>query len=139
MGRKAVQADATIVFDDFPDTVLLIKQFPWPVATPGDVVEFFGPIGQKMVQPSQNKTKQEGPVAIYETVNNHCSEFLKKVIESGAQLNATVYAGRPESYTKKEEIKDACLIMDTPDRDWENETQVLICQGTLHFHWFANQ
>lgn len=139
MGRKAASADATIVLDDFPDMMVQIKQFPWPVATPGDAVDFYGPIGQKMAQPSQNKTKQEGPVAIYETVNNHCSEMLKAIISTGGVFNATVYAGRPEDHTKSERLHNCFMVMDTPDRDWENETQVLICQGTFHYHWFANQ
>lgn len=139
MGRKIVQSDAQIVFDEFPDIPLICKQFPWPVATVGDVIETYGPSGQLMVQPQQVKTKQEGPVALYETVKGQASEMLKALIANGGYLNATVYEGRPDDYLRKEELKNLVLVMDTPDRDWENVAQTLLFQGTLHFHWFANQ
>lgn len=139
LGRKVVKADAQIVFDEFPDMPLMVKQFPWPVATVDDVIETWGPNGQKMVQPKQVKTKQEGPVALYETVNGQASEFLKALIANGSYLNATVYEGRPDDYKRKEEIKNMIMVMDTPDRDWEGDAELLIFQGTMHFHWFANQ
>ena len=139
LGRKIVQSDAQIVFDEFPDMPLLVKQFPWPVATVGDVIETWGPNGQLMVQPKQVKTKQEGPVAIYETVKGQASEMLKALIANGSYLNATAYEGRPEDHLRSEKLKNLVLVMDTPDRDWENDAQTLLFQGTLHFHWFANQ
>lgn len=139
IGAKAVQADATLVIDGYEDMVLLFKQFPWPVATVGGVIEYFGPLGQKMGQASQNKTMQEGPVAIYETRTNKAGEFLKQLIADGGEFNGTVYAGRPDDYTRKEDLKKCILVVDTPDRDWENDQQVLILAGTMTFHWFANQ
>lgn len=139
MGAKAVQADATMVIAGYEDMMLLCKQFPWAVATSGGVIESFGPLGQKMGQPSQNKTMQEGPIQIYETRENKAGEFLKQLILSGAQFDCTVYAGRPDDYTKKEDYKNCVLVMDTPDRDWENDMQVFILAGTMTIHWFANQ
>jgi hypothetical protein len=139
MGRKAVQADAQIVIEGFEDMTLLIKQFPWPIPTVGDNIPYFGPLGQEMGQPKQVKTKQEGPCGIYETVRSHAHEMLKAILANGGTFNATIYAGRPDDYTQKESIIDAFLVMDQPDRDWENDSQVLLLAGTLHYHWFANQ
>ena len=139
MGAKAVQADATMVIEGFEDMMLLCKQFPWPVATAGGVIEHWGPLGQKMGQAAQNKTMQEGPIQINETRKNKAGEFLKQIIAQGGEFNATVYAGRPDDYTKKEDLKKCILVMDTPDRDWENDMQVFILAGTMTFHWFANQ
>lgn len=139
IGAKAVQSDATLVIKGYEDTYLLLKQFPWPVATVSDVIEYYGPVGQKMVQPQQNKTKQEGPFTIYETVENHAGEFLKNIIAQGGEFDATVYAGRPDDYKRKEELKKCILVADTPDRDWENDTSPLMISGTMHYHWFANQ
>lgn len=139
MGAKAVQADATMVIEGFEDMVLLFKQFPWPVATSGGVIEHWGPLGQKMGQRAQNKTMQEGPVQISETRANKAGEFLKQIIAMPSEFNCTVFAGRPDDYTKKEDFKNCILVMDTPDRDWENDMQVFILAGTMTFHWFANQ
>ena len=139
MGAKAVQADATMVIEGFEDMMLLCKQFPWPVATAGGVIEHWGPLGQKMGQAAQNKTMQEGPIQIYETRKNHAGEFLKQLIATGGEFNCTVYAGRPDDYTKKEDYKKCILVMDTPDRDWENDMQTFILAGTMTFHWFGSE
>ncbi|POA45556.1 hypothetical protein C1893_23150 [Pseudomonas sp. MPR-ANC1] len=140
LGRKASTADAVLVIHSagMEKLQLLVKQFPWPVATVKDAMEFFGPNGQAMAQPQNNKTKFEGPVAIYEVQAGTVGQELVKLIEAGAVFDATAYAGRPDDHAYSYDIKGAFMVMDTPDRDWENDTALLLA-GTLHFHWFANQ
>jgi hypothetical protein len=138
LGRKASTADAVLVIEGFEGIQLLFKQFPWAVATVKDVMESYGPNGQLMVQPQNTKTKFEGPVGIYEVVAGTVGDELIKLIESGAVFNATAYAGRPDDYTYKQDVVSAVLVMDTPDRDWENDTPLLFA-GTMHYHWFANK
>lgn len=140
LGRKASTADAVLVIHSpgMEKLQLLCKQFPWPVATVKDAMEFFGPNGQAMAQPQNNKTKFEGPVALYEVQSGTVGKELVKMIEAGAVFDATAYAGRPEDNAYSHDIKGAFMVMDTPDRDWENDTALLLA-GTLHFHWFANQ
>ena len=111
-------------------------EFPWPVATVKDAMETYAPNGQLIKQPQNAKTAFEGPVAIYEVVAGTANKTLIKAIEAGAVFNATAYHGRPNNYTEKRRIKGAFLVMDVADRDWENDTALLL-QGTLHFHWFA--
>lgn len=138
LGQKASTADAVIVINGREDLQLLCKQFPWPVATVKDAMETYGPNGQLIKQPQNAKTAFEGPVAFFETKTGTVDKQLIALIESGAIFDATVYAGRPDDYTYKKDIKGAFLVMDLPDRDWENDTALLLA-GTLHFHWFANQ
>lgn len=138
LGRKASTADAVLVIDGYENIQLLVKQFPWPVATPKDAMEYYLPNGQLAKQPQNTKSAFEGPVGIYETSQGTTSEALKKLIENGAVWSGTVYQGRPNDHTQAERIIDSFFVMDTPDRDWENDTAFLFA-GTLHFHWFANQ
>lgn len=138
LGRKASTADAVLVIQGYENVQLLCKQFPWPVATVKDAMESYGPNGQLMKQPTNTKTAFEGPVGFYETITGPIDKALIDMIESGAVFQATAYAGRPEDSTSSKEIVDAFLVMDTPDRDWESDTP-LLCAGTLHFHWFAQQ
>lgn len=138
LGRKAATGDAVLVIHGHENIQLLFKQFPWPVATVKDAMESYGPNGQLIKQPQNNKTAFEGPVGIFEVVAGTVSDELIKLIEEGAVFDATAYAGRPEDYTRTEEILGAFLVMDTPDRDWENDTPLLLA-GTMHFHWFANK
>ncbi len=136
LGRKASTADAVLVIDGHEGVQLLFKQFPWPVATVKDAMETFGPNGQLIKQPQNAKTAFEGPVAIYEVIKGTANQTLIKMIESGAQWNATAYHGRQNDHTEKRRIKGGFLVMDTADRDWENDAALLL-QGTMHFHWFA--
>jgi len=138
LGRKASTADAVLVIEGYEGIQLLCKQFPWPVATVKDAMESFGPNGQLIGQPQNTKTKFEGPVAFYETVTGTTDKALIDMIEAGGVFNATAYAGRPDDNTGSKQILGAFLVMDTPDRDWENDTP-LLCAGTIHFHWFANK
>lgn len=138
LGRKASTADAVLVIHGHEGIQLLCKQFPWAVPTVKDAMETFGPNGQPIKQPQNNKTAFEGPVAFYEVIAGTVSAELVKLIEAGAVFDATAYAGRPEDYQTKQEIKGAFLVMDVADRDWENDTPLLLA-GTLHFHYFANQ
>lgn len=139
LGAKAVQSDGMIVFTGFEDMRLKTKQFPWPVATTGEPIETFGPLGMKMVQPSQTKIQQEGPIGIYESKDGATGEFLKALIAAGGKLPAVVYRGTVDDYTKKEELVDCILTMEIPDMDWENNTQAVVYQGTIAYHWFDNQ
>lgn len=138
LGRKASTADAVLVIHGHEKIQLLFKQFPWPVATVKDAMEFFGPNGQAMGQPQNTKTKFEGPVGIYEVQPGTVGQELIDLIESGGVFDATAYAGRPEDHAYTRELKGCFLVMDTPDRDWENDTPLLLA-GTMHFHWFANK
>lgn len=138
LGRKAATGDAVLVIHGHEKIQLLFKQFPWPVATVKDSMEFFGPNGMAMGQPQNNKIKFEGPVGIYEVVGSTVSDELITMISNGAIFEATAYAGRPEDYTRTEELLGAYLVLDVVDRDWENDTPLLLA-GTLHFHWFANK
>ncbi|NWA11945.1 hypothetical protein [Pseudomonas gingeri] len=138
LGRKASTADAVLVINGHEGIQLLCKQFPWAVSTVKDAMEYFGPNGQAMAQPTNTKSKFEGPVAFYEVVSGAVGEELKKMIESGAVFDAVAYMGRPEDYTVKQDLLGAFLVMDTPDRDWENDTPLLYA-GTLHYHYFSNQ
>lgn len=138
LGRKASTADAVLVIHGFEGVQLLFKQFPWPMATVKDVMEHYGPNGQLMVQAQNTKTKFEGPVGIYEVQPGTVGKELIRLIESGASFDATAYAGRPEDHAYAHEYKGCVLVMDTPDRDWENDTP-LLAAGTLHFHWFGDK
>lgn len=138
LGRKASTADAVLVIHGHEKIQLLVKQFPWPVATVKDAMEAYGPNGQLIKQPQNNKTAFEGPVGIYEVQAGTVGQELIDLISQGAVFDATAYAGRPEDHAYTRELKGCFLVMDTPDRDWENDTPLLLA-GTMHFHWFGNQ
>lgn len=138
IGAKAKSSDATLIIHGYEQYALLVKQFPWPVATTGGEIESFGPCGLKVVQPQHPETYQQGPVAIYETEKGHADEFLVDLLKSGATFEAEVIEGTPDKPGRRKRIYQAFIKVDAAERDWENTTQTLILNGTLHYHYFAD-
>ncbi len=139
MGDKAVSSDAFFEIEGHEDVGLLIKQFPWPELSPGGEIEIAMPLGSMMFQPQQIKTAQQGQVSIYETVNGHAQDLFENLIAQGAVFNAKVYEGTPENYSRVCKIVKCFMVLDNPDRDWENRSQALMISGTLFYHFFGNQ
>lgn len=139
MGDKAINSDAYFEIVGHEDKSLLIKQFPWPVTSVGDAIEIALPMGMNSAQASQLKIYQQGGVSIYETVAGDAQDLFENLIAKGGKFDATVYEGTPEKYSRKCRIVSSFMVLDNPDRDWENRGQVLMISGTLHFHYFGNQ
>lgn len=139
LGDKAVSSDATFEIEGHEDITLLIKQFPWPELSVGGEIEVPLPMGSMMFQAQQLKTAQQGQVSIYETVSGHAQNLFENLIAKGGYFDAKVYEGTPDNYTRVAEIKRCFMVLDNPDRDWENRSQVLMISGTLFFHYFGSQ
>lgn len=137
LGDKAISSDSMIVIEGHEDLSLLIKQFPMPVLTPAGEIEIPGPLGTSMYQPQQAKTYQQGGVTIMETVNGHVRKALQRMLGNGGKFNAKIYEGTKDSYTRVDPILGCFFVLDNPDRDWENRSQVLQVTGTLFFHYFG--
>lgn len=137
LGNKAVNSDAYFEIVGHEDVSLLIKQFPWPETSVGDAIEVALPMGMNSAQPSQLKIYQQGAVSIYETEQGHAQNLFQNLIAQGGIFQANVYEGTPEKYSRKCRIRNAFMVLDNPDRDWENRGQVLLISGTLHFHYFG--
>ena len=138
LGDAAVSSDAYFEIEGHEDLGLLIKQFPWPVLSSAGEIEVPLPMGMSKWQPQQTKVNQQGGVTLKETKAGHIAAFLEEVIASGGTFNAKVYEGEPNNYTRMCKIRDCFLVMDNPDRDFENRSQILMVSGTLFFHFFGN-
>lgn len=139
LGDKAISSDATFEIEGHEDITLLIKQFPWPTLSPAGEIEIPGPLGMAYWQPQQLKVNQQGQVSIFETVLGHAQNLFENLIGKGGRFNAKVYEGTPDNYTRVCEIKDCFLVLDNPDRDYENRGQPLMISGNLFFHFYGNQ
>lgn len=138
LGDKAVSSDATFEIEGFEGMMLLIKAFPWPTLSPGGEIEVPMPLGQAMYMPQQIQTHKSGQVTLMETVDGKINDMLVKLLTQKAKFNATVYEGTPDNHTRACPIYDAFLVIDTPDRDWENRSQQLNLTGSLYFHYFGD-
>jgi hypothetical protein len=137
LGDKAVSSDAQFVIDGHEDVTLLIKQFPWPIITPAGSIEIPGLMGTNMLQPQQAKTWFESPIAIFETVNNTVGDMLIDILKNRGVFSATVYQGTIDNHTRAAPLLGCFMVMESPDRDWENRSQVLTFSGTLNYHFFG--
>jgi hypothetical protein len=139
LGANIVKSDAMMEIEGFESTTFLIKAFPFPILTPQDPIEISMPLGMMAKQPSQIKIAQEGPITIKETVAFTANKLLIDLIvrSSLASFNAKIYEGTPEKYLRALRIRDAFIVGDIPDRDWESRTEAFMIQGTLHYHFFG--
>lgn len=137
MGDKVVSSDATMEIEGYEHLGLLIKQFPWPELSPAGEIEVPMPLGLTRWQAQQLKLAQQGQVQIMETKQGHVADFLENILIQGARFNAKVYEGTPEDYTRVERIVDCFLVLDNPDRDFENRSQILLISGSMFFHYFG--
>lgn len=137
VGDKAINSDAYFEPEGYPQAGILIKQFPWPVLTPGGEIEVPGPIGSASWQPQQLKLHQQGQITFSETVNGVAQSFLNSINAAGGRFNATVYEGSPDKFYRAVKIRDAFIVLDPVDRDWENRTQVLTFSGTLFYQFYG--
>lgn len=138
MGAKAISSDATLQIVGYEAMWLLCKQFPHPVNGVTGEIEIPGPNGIAMWQPQQTKLNYQGPISMTETEAGHVSAFLSTNLAQGAKFDAWVYEGTPDRYTSRRRIVDAFIVPESPDRDWENRSQVLSITGTLFYHYFGD-
>lgn len=137
MGAKAISSDASLQIDGFETMWMLCKQFPHPVVGVSSEIEIPGPNGSVMYQPAQIKTNWSGPATFSETEVGHVEGFLIDLIANGGTFNAWIYEGTPDRFSARRRILDAFFQPDSPDRDWENRTQVLNISGTMFYHYFG--
>lgn len=137
VGDKSMNSESFIEFAGHPDIGILIKQFPWPVLSPGGEVEGAGPMGSAYWRPQQLKVNQQGQITIQETVTGAAHAFLMDVIAKGGTVNGTVYEGNPTAFYRGAKIVDAFFVVEPVDRDWENRSVVTAYSGTMFYHFFG--
>lgn len=140
-GDKAINADFAFEIEGFEDIWLLAKQCPQPELSSEGEIEVATPLGGKVWQPQQVKFAQQGAITLMETEAGHIDDMLQALLTSGnkGRFNAKIYEGTPDAYRNYKPIKDCFLVLDNPDRDWENRSQVLQLTGTLFFHYYGEK
>lgn len=138
LGDKAVSSDFAFEIEGFEQTWLLAKQCPWPTISPAGEIEVPSPLGGAYWQPQQLKINQQGQITLQETVQGSVNSMLLNLLSKKGRFNAKIYEGTPKKFLLAKRIKDCFLVLDNPDRDWENRSQILTFSGTMFFHYFGD-
>lgn len=138
LGDKAISSDFALEIEGYEAMWLLSKQCPWPSLSPGGEIEVPGPLGMAQWQPQQLKVHQQGQITLQETVHGNINAMLLNLLKNKGRFNAKIYEGDPQKFTLAKRITDCFLVLDNPDRDWENRSQVLTFSGTMFFHYFGD-
>lgn len=136
-GDKAINADFAFEIDGFEQHWLLVKQAPWPELSTQGEIEIPSPLGGTLWQQQQIKTALQGPISLFETTAGSVDRMMLDLIRRGGYFDAKIYEGTPNKYLRAKRIVDCFIQLDTPDRDWENRSQVLTFSGTLFYHYFG--
>jgi hypothetical protein len=138
LGEKAISSDFALEIEGFEAMWLLAKQCPWPTLSPAGEIEVATPLGAAKWQAQQLKINQQGQVSLMETVRGNVNAMLLGLLSRRGTFNAKIYEGTPKSFLRAKRIHDCFLVLDNPDRDWENRSQVLMFTGTLFFHYIGD-
>lgn len=136
-GYKLINSDFALEIKGFEHTHYLAKQAPWAVVTPGSEIEVPMPNGQKHWQPAQGKGHQQGAISLLETESGHIEDLLQKLLVNGGRFDCKVYQGTPEKYSYYKVYTDCFMVLEPVDRDFENNTQVLMYAGTMFYHYYG--
>lgn len=137
-GDKAINSDFAFEIEGFESSWLLVKQAPWPELSVQGEIEVPSPLGGTLWQPQQAKVAMQGPISLFETQAGTADKMLVDLITRGAYFNAKIYEGTPQKYLRVKRIEQCFVQIDSPDRDWENRSQVLTFSGTLFYHYFGD-
>lgn len=139
LSDKIINSDCMLVIEGHEQLKLLIKQMPVPVITSGGEIEVPMPNGAKLWQPQQLKQHQQGAVTMMETRIGHMDTFHDAIAKKAdhCRFNATIYEGTDDRFRRAWKIDDAFLVLDNPDRDWDNQGQIMTYSGTMFFMYFG--
>lgn len=136
-GAPVINSDFTFEIEGFESSYLLTKQCPWPVMRPQGEIEVPSVLGMTMFMPQQTKVADQGPIAFHETVAGTVDKMMIDLLTSGKPFAAKIYEGTPQKFLRWKRIVDCFIVLDNPDRDWENRSQPLMFSGTLFYHYFG--
>jgi hypothetical protein len=139
LSDKVINSDCMLVIEGFETLKLLVKQMPVPIISTAGEIEVPTPNGAKLWQPQQLKVHQQGAVTLMETRIGHMDTFFDDIAKKAdhTRFNATVYEGTDDRFRRAWKIIDAFIVLDNPDRDWDNDAQILTYSGTMFFHYFG--
>jgi hypothetical protein len=137
LGAKVINSDFALEIEGFENYWLLAKQCPWPEVSSAGEIEVPSPLGSAMWEAQQLKTNQQGAITLMETVAGSIDNLLLEIIANQGKFNAKIYEGTPQKYLRAKRITDCFLVIDNPDRDWENRSQILTFTGTMFFHYYG--
>lgn len=139
MGAKAINSDFTAEIEGFEHLTLLCKQVPWAALSSAGEIEVAMPNGAAYWEFQQTKTNLQGPIAFYETVAGTIDQALVDILAGGGRFNMKVYHGVPHRHVGGKRYEGCGIVVDNPDTDWENRSQVLLISGTLFFNYFSEK
>jgi len=140
LGSKAVNSDFTFEIEGHEETYLLVKQAPWIELSPQDAIEIPTVLGDVHGQPQQLKSYNQGPITLMETAAGTISNLMLQLILGNAGVfNAKIYEGTPLHFLRYKQYRNCFISLEAPSRDFENRSQILTFEGTLHFHYFGEQ
>jgi hypothetical protein len=137
LGDKVISSDGSLEIVGFEGLWSLTKQFPWPTATVAGEIDIPTPLGANMYQPQQFKVAHQGQVSFQEVIAGSIDNMLIDLIQGGGRFNAKVYEGTPGVNLRYKPIYDCFLVIDNPDRDFENRSQVMTISGNMFFHYYG--
>lgn len=137
LGAAMLACNSIIVPEIAPNIALLIANFPRPMTTYTDPVEYAYAGGLQAHRPGVPKTSHTGQLQFIETDFGQIAGFAEILAANGGQTNCIVYDGRRERYTASYYLQNCAITLEAGENDAEGRNTIMRHNGPMSYMYFG--
>lgn len=137
LGAAMLACNSIIVPEIAPHIALLIANFPRPVTTYTEPVEYALAGGLQAHRPGVPKTSHTGQLQFIETDFNQIAGFGELLSANGGQTNCIVYDGRRERFTQSYYLQNCAIQIEPGESDAEGRNVIMRHNGPMQYMYFG--
>lgn len=137
LGAAMLACNSIIVPEIAPNIALLISNFPRPITTFTEPVEYAYAGGLQAHRPGVPKTSHTGQLQFIETDFGQIAGFGELLNSNGGQTNCIVYDGRRERYTASYYLQNCAITIEPGEMDAEGRNTILRHNGPMQYMYFG--
>ncbi|WP_111857838.1 hypothetical protein [Acinetobacter sp. CFCC 10889] len=137
LGAPMLACTGMIVPDIAPHLALLITNFPRPVTTYTEPVEFAYAGGLQATTTGVPKTSHTGNLQFIETDFGQAQGFMELLMAHGGVTDCTVYDGRPDRWMQAYQLHDCAITFEPSEFDAEGRSTLLKVSAPMSYMYFG--
>lgn len=137
LGAQMLACNSIIVPEIAPNIALLISNFPRPITTYTEPVEYAYAGGLQAHRTGVPKTSHTGQLQMIETDFGQIAGFAELLAANGGQTNCIVYDGRRERYTASYYLQNCAITIEPGEMDAEGRNTILRHNAPIQYMYFG--
>lgn len=137
LGAQMLACNSIIVPVIAPNIALLISNFPRPIVSYTEPVEYALAGGLQAHRPGVPKTSYAGQLQMIETDFGQIAGFAELLASNGGQTDCIVYDGRRERYTTSYSLRNCAIQIEPGEMDAEGRNVILRHNAPIQYMYFG--